>query len=224
MSQCLVISRGSLEKMPFWGRFEKTNDLLDSALFLESQEIKELLELIKKEGVFKERKGEDGVETQPEWQQVIFYALVVKGNTFFVYKRGGTDSSSGEERLHSKLSAGVGGHIEPFDNSLIDSLYRELDEELAFSKEGKEIPFAGDVNVLGVIKLDIGEVNTVHLGLACLVRISDRKISVGLKGDENSEGWFTTLSEYNELIDSGKYSPEGWTTLLMTKIAPKVLN
>jgi predicted NUDIX family phosphoesterase len=223
MSECLVVSRSKLEGIPFWKNFIKVNSDLCSALFLEEDEVSELLSFINKEKEFKERKGINGVEENPEWQQIIFYALIVKDNKFFVYQRGGENSGMSENRLFSKLSVGVGGHIEPFDNTLIDSLYRELDEELYFTKNGQVINTSGKLRVIGVIKDERDAVGKVHLGLACIVEIEDSMINVSIKSDENVDGWFITIDEYKKLVSSGKYVPEGWTQLVIDKLLPKAL-
>ena len=186
MSQCLVVSRNILEKLPFWARLNKVEGKYSAGIKLPSLEITELLSTIEREQKYMERKGDDGVETKPEWQQIIFSALVTQADKFFVYKRN-HGPNFGEQRLKDKLSAGVGGHIEPHDANPIDSLPRELDEELEFTLNGTPV-------------------------------------AVPQKGDENVEGWMTTVEEYETLVTTGNYVPEGWTALLIDNFVKNATN
>ena len=139
MSQCLVVPKQMLESASFWPKLPRTEGVISAAILLPPSEIQELLEVINKNSVFMERKGPDGVEEKPEWQQIISYALIVQGNKFFLYQRGKTATYK-EERLRSKISAGVGGHVEPSDASgFTSSLKREIEEEIRLSKNGVEI-------------------------------------------------------------------------------------
>ena len=74
-------------------------------------------------------------EENPEFKQIIPYVLIRQGDRWLHYVRG---KASGEKRLVAKGSIGVGGHINPEDQSLFDSgrdfydraVQRELHEEL----------------------------------------------------------------------------------------------
>jgi len=222
MSQCLVVNRKVLGSLPLWQRLCGPDGTISTAIALSSDEVEELLGLVEQQGIFMEREGTDGVERKPEWQQVIFYALIVQGNRFFVYHRGGGTAYK-KVRLQGKLSAGVGGHIEPFDTNLIDSLYRELDEEVMFTRNKKAIPFRGDIRIIGLIKDDKDDVGRVHVGFVCLVELKDSDIEIALGDEENVRGWMVTLTEYHDLVSSQQYVPENWTTLLVEHIATPLL-
>jgi len=56
-------------------------------------------------------------EENPEFKQIIPYVLIRKGGRWLHYIRG---KGSGEKRLVAKGSIGVGGHINPEDQSLFD--------------------------------------------------------------------------------------------------------
>ena len=82
---------------------------------------------------------------------------------YLVYTRGG---SSGEKRLVAKHSIGIGGHINPVDqshDSLGETMYfngveRELAEELVITSSHTQ-------RVIGLINDDSNEVGSVHLGV-----------------------------------------------------------
>lgn len=217
--KCLAVPKKSAEALGFWKRLEIADGVIRSGITLSADEVNSLLSMARREGRFLERNGENGIEQNPEWQQVIFYALVVQDERFFVYKRSGTVD---ESRLALKLSAGTGGHIEPYDTDLVDSLPRELDEELLFMRRGRELPVPDKIDIVGLIKDERDQVGQVHLGLVCVVH-AESGVSVEVKGDESVEGWMVTLDEYERLIASGDYVPEGWTELLIERLAAEIL-
>ncbi|HQA96304.1 MAG TPA: hypothetical protein PLN18_02970, partial [Candidatus Colwellbacteria bacterium] len=201
--KCLAVPQRAVEALDFWKRLERDDNVIRSAITLSSDEVDDLLATARREGRFLERSGKDGIEQNPEWQQIIFYALVVQKGRFFVYKRSGAVD---ESRLALKLSAGIGGHIEPYDTDLVDSLPRELDEKLLFTRRIQELPTPDKINIVGLIKDERDQVGQVHLGLVCVVYLK-ADVSVEIKGDESVEGWMITLDEYERLIASGDYTP-----------------
>ncbi len=227
MSQCLVVPRKELEKLSSWQNLQKGQKEIHEIISLSPSEVASFLKVVQEEGEFRERFDFGGVEADPSFQQIIFYGLLVRGDEFFVYKRG--DAGMKEKRLVSKLSVGVGGHIEPFDSNLIDSLYRELDEELAFIRYGYPINFRNkdnslnmelfkrvlSVEIKGLIKNDSDDVGRVHTGLFCVVNLLIRPIEVKIKDkDENVSGSFVFMDEYQEITKNGG-EPEVWTQLVM---------
>lgn len=228
MSQCLVVSRKNLEKLPCWRSLqEEQGNKLHALIPLTEREINEFLATVSTHSEFKERFGEGGVEKDPNFQQVIFYGIITRGsNEFFVYKRG--DEGMSEKRLSSKLSVGVGGHIEPFDSNLVDSLYRELDEEVSFILRGVPINLRTEsglldldafrkivsVEIKGLIKNDSDDVGSVHVGLFCVVRLLLDLIEVEIKDKkENVSGSFMNKDEYFISVQNGAV-PETWTQLV----------
>lgn len=159
--------------------------------------------------------------------------MIRQKDRFFVYQRGGEKSQYKEKRLQSKISVGIGGHIEPFDNSLLDSLYRELDEEVVFEKNGRVINLKdrqgkidknlfsnlAKIKIIGLIKYETDEVGLVHFGLACEVNLIDPKIGIKVREDEeNIEGRMITAKEYQNLTKGGSVKVETWTKILMEEI------
>jgi len=236
MSQCLVVKKEILEKTDFWQRIpHNAEGKLFGFVKLKAQENHEFLRIIEESKEFKERKEPEGIEDKPEWQQIIFYGLIRQGDKFFVYQRGGKDSSYVETRLQGKIAIGVGGHIEPSDTGLIDSLYRELDEELFFKKSGQEINLKdsegrvteksfsnlADIYIIGLIKNELKEVDEVHLGLACEVNLLDPELTVEIKPGENVGGEMMTLKQYQDWVEmkKGEAVPEIWTQIFVEKIS-----
>lgn len=71
----------------------------------------ELLDSILETGHWQFRRRGD-VEDDPSFKQLIPYCVIVQADRVLVYERG---SSGGEDKLHTKLSLGIGGHINPQD-------------------------------------------------------------------------------------------------------------
>ncbi|MCX6725771.1 MAG: hypothetical protein NT052_00425 [Candidatus Shapirobacteria bacterium] len=231
MSQCLAVKKSILEKTDFWSRFPRKDEKIRGSLSLIPEEINNFLEIIDNNKKFKERRGENGIEDKPEYQQIIFYGLIRQGEKFFVYQRGGGNNSQYKEtRLQSKISVGIGGHIEPFDNGLIDSLYREFDEEVILKKNNQIVNLRnekGEINkelfnqlaeikVLGLIKDETGEVEEVHMGLIAEIKLLSLELSIEIRDhEENINGQMMSLEEYQSWIGQGEVVPEEWTKIVI---------
>jgi len=224
MPLCLAIKRSFLEEMDFWKGIPQSGSKLCGMVGLSKTEIRQILQLIQENGKFKEREGPEGIERKPEWQQVIFYGVIRKGSQFFVYQRGRAGSGYKEKRLQAKLSIGIGGHIEPFDNTLMHSLYREVDEETVFLSCGQKIEKIelnngrGVVNIeiLGLLKDDSDEVGTVHLGLVCQIDILNPGIEVRIRETgENIRGRIMDLQECQDWAAQEGMVFENWTKIVM---------
>jgi predicted NUDIX family phosphoesterase len=111
-------------------------------------------------GFFVERRE---AETCPAWKQVIPYTVVAFEGRFLLLERLATQ---GEERLHGKLSIGVGGHINPEDGGadlILNAALRELAEEVDVG------PGVG-LTPLGLLNDDSNPVGAVHVGVVFGVR------------------------------------------------------
>ncbi|MFN0128349.1 MAG: hypothetical protein ACKV19_16875 [Verrucomicrobiales bacterium] len=115
----------------------------------------------------------DEAEHDPSRKQIIPYALFHHRGRFLRYVR---SKKTGEQRLASKASLGIGGHINRDDHaaaSLERDMYlagveREVAEELSI--EG-----AWSQRVVALLNDDSNEVGQVHLGVVHLVELeSDR--------------------------------------------------
>lgn len=222
--QCLVLPRELLEKQSVWQRFTPVDNVISEAISLSPEESVALVKLIAKHGVFMERYGEGGVEERPEWQQIIFYGLLTIGKNLFIYRRA-PDEKYDEARLRDSYSAGVGGHIEPFDDSFEISIYRELGEELIFEVDGVEVSFSdqiGKVSIVGLIKDDAAEVGKVHLGLICHVALKEGVVA-RIREGENVSGEMISLQQYQELLQNPAVEIESWTRLMMKSLGKNLL-
>ena len=116
-------------------------------------------------------------EENPEFKQIIPYVLIRQGDRWLHYVRG---KGSGEKRLVAKGSIGVGGHINPEDQSLFDSgrdfydraVQRELHEELHTDGEFR-------TRIVALLNDDSTPVGRVHLGVVHVCEVSDENISRG---------------------------------------------
>jgi predicted NUDIX family phosphoesterase len=113
-------------------------------------------------------------ETNPGFKQIIPYVVVTDGKSILHYVRG---KKAGEQRLVSKGSIGIGGHINDEDHSLFavgmkafeDAVRREVCEELAIQG-----PF--DLKPAGLINDDSTEVGQVHFGIVHVLFCSPDRV------------------------------------------------
>ncbi len=127
------------------------------------------------------------METDPSFKQLIPYVIFRHTNEdgtvrIFQYTRG---KGVGEQRLKSKKSVGVGGHISADDTDGADDPYlegmrRELEEEVKIEAEYTQ-------QCVGMINDDENEVGRVHLGVVHIFDVKEPKV----------------CSNESELIESG---------------------
>ncbi|HIV21549.1 MAG TPA: NUDIX domain-containing protein [Candidatus Scatomorpha stercorigallinarum] len=147
------------------------------------------------------------METDPAYKQIIPYVLVTRGAEAFVMQR---LKRGGEQRLHGLLSLGVGGHINPVDDTaghgaLMAGLRREVDEEVAVER-------AASLTPLGVINNDRDEVGRVHLGF--LFRL-EAEGAVTVRETEKLSGSFMPIAALPALRDK----MEGWSQIALEVLA-----
>lgn len=114
-------------------------------------------------------------EQDPTHKQLIPYSIFRHDGRFLVYTRGG---SSGEKRLVAKKSIGIGGHINPVDQThesmgevmYVNSIERELAEELVIGGGHAQ-------RVVGLINDDSNEVGSVHLGVVHLFELDSDEVT-----------------------------------------------
>src|SRR5262249_9266222 len=113
----------------------------------------------------------------PSYKQLIPYvvfrhAIAPDRTQLFCYQRG---KGQGEQRLHSKWSIGVGGHISAGDGEVMSEAYtegmqRELQEEVVI-----DTPYS--MRCVGLINDDETEVGQVHLGVVHVVDVERPAVS-----------------------------------------------
>jgi predicted NUDIX family phosphoesterase len=116
-------------------------------------------------------------EEDPRFKQIIPYVLIRREEALLHYVRG---KSSGEQRLVARGSIGIGGHINPTDESLFsigrdfydNAVQRELHEELRM--DGTFRP-----TIAALLNDDSTPVGQVHLGIVHVCDLSQEDVSKG---------------------------------------------
>lgn len=124
-------------------------------------------------------------EDDPTHKQIIPYAIFKHGDKFLRYLRG---KKSGEQRLASKSSIGIGGHInqDDFNSSSLEKdtyltgIEREINEELIINCDYNNLPIA-------LINDDSNDVGQVHLGVVHLFDLESDQVEAGEANIENLE-------------------------------------
>jgi predicted NUDIX family phosphoesterase len=118
------------------------------------------------------------VEEDPSFKQLIPYVIFrhrdsAGQDSVFQYTRG---KGQGEQRLHSKRSVGVGGHISVDDEqSELSATYNEgMRRELA---EEVNIGAAYELRCVGLINDDETPVGRVHLGVVHLCDVNEPTVT-----------------------------------------------
>ena len=160
----------------------------------------EMLDIIIKNHQFIPRPDAEG---DPSYKQIIPYVVLKRGEQIFMTRR---LNKGGEARLHGKISIGVGGHINPVDETdsrkvLMRGLERELDEEVYIEQRGELVP-------CGFINDDTNGVGSVHLGMCYTMEV---KGEVSVKETEKLSGGWMTLGELEGSFDD----METWTQIAM---------
>jgi len=151
-------------------------------------------------------------EEDPQFKQPIPYAFITRGDEMFVYER---LKGAGETRLHSKLSVGVGGHMnyiphQEFKMQALINLTRELNEELNISSS-----IGNDLKIIGLINDDSDEVGEVHIGLLTKIEVpEDTQISV--KETEELKGDFIKIEDLRKPELYGRL--ENWSKIVIDSI------
>jgi len=141
------------------------------------------------------------METDPRYKQIIPYLIFCYENRYFVMQR---RSNSSEQRLQSKLSLGIGGHVNMEDlagETIVDWAQREFAEEVSYTGSYSISPF-------GIINDDSNDVGKVHLGFVYLLQGDSPHISVQ---SELKSGILLTLAECKERYNS----METWSQIII---------
>lgn len=132
-------------------------------------------------------------EEDPTHKQLIPYCVFRHGDKILHYTRG---KSGGENRLHAKISVGVGGHINPVDTgegrtgpaAYFAAVNREIDEEL-------ELPGGYEQKIVALLNDDTNPVGQVHLGVVHLADLAEGIAEA--KEDALSELAFSSIEDLN---------------------------
>ncbi|MEP2775452.1 MAG: hypothetical protein ABJQ29_09600 [Luteolibacter sp.] len=177
--EVLVVKRGLLEEI---GMFEgMQRDGADDAV----------AELLSDDAHF--FMDRTAAEDDPSHKQIIPYCIFKCGDRVLHYTRG---KAGGENRLHAKLSIGVGGHINPVDMgegrkgaaAYYSAVQREIDEEL-------EIGCDYGMRIIGLLNDESNSVGQVHLGVVHLVELESEEVSS--REDALTDLAWATVEELN---------------------------
>jgi predicted NUDIX family phosphoesterase len=140
-------------------------------------------------------------------KQLIPYVLVAREGKVLFYVRG---KKTGESRLQLKGSVGVGGHINPVDDSLFSNAVGDRGlYDAAVEREVAEEISLGPVlskRVVGLINDDGNEVGKVHLGVVHLWEVGPGEVS-------KAEGGITQLEflSADEILARKDVEVESWS-------------
>ena len=150
------------------------------------------------------------METDLAYKQIIPYLIFNYQDKLFVMQR---QAKASEQRLKSKLTLGIGGHIREEDLTspdIIDWATREFEEEVDYKGTYKVEP-------LGLLNDDSNPVGEVHLGIIFLLRADSDNIKVK---SEFKSGKLITL-------DDGEFDyplMENWAQICFDYIKENVTN
>ncbi len=114
-------------------------------------------------------------EVDPTHKQLIPYCIFRCGDRVLHYTRG---KAGGENRLHAKISVGVGGHVNPVDSgegrtgsaAYHAAVTREIEEEL-------DLPEKHEHRIIGLLNDESNPVGQVHLGIVHLVELQSDAVA-----------------------------------------------
>lgn len=147
-------------------------------------------------------------ENDLSWKQLIPYVVVTSCEKILYYVRG---KRTGEERLKSLGSVGIGGHVSTTDHTLFRQdmrevfaagLTREMDEEIEIKS-----PFTQEIK--GLINDDSNPVGKVHLGVLIVRTLIEPNVEKREKQITALE--FLSLGE----LRNRKESLETWSQIVI---------
>ena len=146
-------------------------------------------------------------EKDPAFKQIIPYVLLVHGGKVLHYVRG---KKSGEQRLVSKGSIGIGGHMNEQDEGLfaldeaayMEGVRREISEEL-------KIGTAYRNRVVALLNDDSNEVGEVHMGVVHVFELEEPNI-------EKNEAMITNMAFLSpEELRERREALESWSQICL---------
>jgi predicted NUDIX family phosphoesterase len=200
MEFVLVVPRGDL----FRGQAPR-----GLARFRTSAEVQGFRETVREKGFFVER---DYAERTPSLKQIIPYSILCAEGSVLLMRR---LPRGGEQRLHGKLSIGVGGHIDPTDlepdgtrDGLLEAAARrEISEEL-------EVRGSYETHPIGLLNDDSNPVGAVHLGWVQVVITAG---SVRIREEDVLDGRLVSVEELKRSLRDGE-DFESWSTILIAEL------
>lgn len=141
------------------------------------------------------------MEEDPTYKQIIPYLIFMHHDQLFVMQRA---AHASEQRLQSKYSIGIGGHVRKTDlagATIFDWAQREFHEEVAYHGNLTITP-------LGLLNDDSNEVGRVHLGLVLLLRGDRDQITIKSELQSGSLMSREQLNQYHDQM-------ENWSKIIL---------
>ncbi len=165
---------------------------------LEDVDMQEYLHIIRMHQEFHPRAA---MEDDPRYKQIIPYLVFCHNNHYFLMQR---TSHASEQRLRSKFTLGIGGHIRKEDietGSIFDWARREFNEEVNYSG-------SFSIKPLGILNDESNAVGQVHTGFVFLLKGDSPHISVK---SELKSGILAPFDECLARLDS----MESWSQIVI---------
>lgn len=173
-------------------------------LLLLADQLQEFLTLVQEKAEFHPRYL---METDESYLQIIPYLLCQYQDEFLVLER---SAKASEQRLASKWSLGIGGHVRRDDmitGNIIDWSRRELHEEVSIAQEPP-------IEVVGLVYDPSDEVGRVHLGVIMCAHLPNKEITI--KDEHERCFWLSR----QELLHETRL--ETWSRLSLTAVLATV--
>jgi predicted NUDIX family phosphoesterase len=148
-------------------------------------------------------------EKDPTYKQLIPYVIMTHGGEYLSYVRG---KKAGEKRLVGLRSIGIGGHINPDDQSLFHKDYRTQMYLTAVEREVAEevvVEANRTDRIVALLNDDSNDVGRVHLGIVHCWTLDSSEVSK--REQMITQMAFSTIDELRELRDS----METWSQLCL---------
>jgi predicted NUDIX family phosphoesterase len=171
---------------------------IDSWQGINQKAFADISNLVQEHGSFMPRSH---AETDFSHKQIIPYLLFTFDQKLFVMQRKKTAS---EQRLASKFSLGIGGHIRQEDiqnNNVLEWAMREFQEEVNYHGTIKATP-------IGILNDDSSDVGKVHMGIIWIISGNSDQISIK---DEHKSGLLMTIDECKKIYDN----MENWSKICL---------
>jgi predicted NUDIX family phosphoesterase len=188
----LVVRRETIEKLGMWQGLNFEVDRYLPVL------------LARENNFFMARSA---AETDAAFKQIIPYVLLVHGGKVLHYVRG---KKSGEQRLVSKGSIGIGGHMNEQDEGLfaldeaayLEGVRREVCEELKIGTKFRN-------RVVALLNDDSNEVGRVHMGVVHVFDLEEPTV-------EKNEAMITNLAFLSpEELEERREMLESWSQICL---------
>lgn len=150
-------------------------------------------------------------EADPSYKQFIPYVVMKCKNKLLYYVRG---KESGEERLRSLGSVGIGGHISVTDHGLFTGDIREVFRVGLRREVAEEVELETDFTerIAGLINDDSNPVGEVHLGVLVVWELNEPKVKKKERAITSLD--FLTLEE----LYSKRGELETWSQIVVENL------